>query len=144
MWMVAPLLSQGNLVLQISIVVILLVGLALNRRRKYFWHGIAMLVALVLNLGAFLLVMGPSLLALEPSIVISPLNRISIVAIVHGTLGGVTEILGIWIVGSWHGRRSTQSCARKKWIMRVTWVMWLIALVLGMLLYALLYTTLFK
>jgi uncharacterized membrane protein YozB (DUF420 family) len=135
----APTLSQINLAFQIMILVILFVTLALWQKHKNFLHGLTMLIAVVLNIASFLVIMLPSLL----SVGIPQLSDVvSLVIFAHATLGVTTMILGLWLVGSWHLQSSIQNCAAKKKVMRLTAVLWLVALLLGVLLYVYLYTSL--
>jgi hypothetical protein len=69
-------------------------------------------------------------------------NAFSFITVIHAVLGGVTLILAIWLIASWHFQRFLRSCARRKKAMRLVFVMWIIALLLGILLYLYLYTTL--
>lgn len=131
--------AQGNLVFQIIILALLVASLILKKRRNYFLHGATMMIAAILNAVSFILVMGPSFLDLKQFVVNYPLNRLSMVAMAHGILGAVAEILAIWIIVSWRLRSSTRYCARKRKIMQVTLSLWLIALFSGILLYAFLY-----
>jgi len=114
-------------------------SLAFKKRRKFFLHGVTMIVAVALNALSFILIMGPSLFGLGSFIIAQTLDMISIVAVIHGVFGAVTEILGLWVVGIWRLQSSIQKCVRKKRIMRVTLAIWLIALLLGILLYTRLY-----
>jgi len=98
-----------------------------------------MIVAVALNALSFILIMGPSLFGLGSFIIAQTLDMISIVTVIHGVFGAVTEILGLWVVGIWRLQSSIQKCVRKKRIMRVTLAIWLIALLLGILLYTRLY-----
>ena len=135
----APTLSQINLAFQIMILVILFVTLALWQKHKNFLHGLTMLIAVVLNIASFLVITLPSLLSMG----IPKLSDVvSLVIFAHATLGVTTMILGLWLVSSWHPQSSIQNCAAKKKIMRLTAVLWLVALLLGVLLYAYLYTSL--
>jgi len=134
-------LWEMNLVFQVVILAILLIGFAFKRRGKFLLHGATMLVVVVLNFVSFLLVMGPSLRSLEPSIVAYPLYNLSLIAVAHGIFGALAEVLGILLVVSWGLRRSTERCVGKRKAMRVTLVLWVVALLLGIFLYAVLYTT---
>lgn len=69
-------------------------------------------------------------------------DAVSLVIFAHAILGVTTMILGLWLVGSWHLQSAIQSCAPKKKVMWVTVVLWLVALLLGVLLYVYLYTNL--
>jgi len=138
--MVSPFAAQINLVFQIVILAVLFASMgALKKKRDYSLHGSAMMIAAMLNAFSFIWVMGPSLLNLEQLVVDKPLNIISVATMAHAILGAIAEILAIWIVVSWRLRSSTKYCVRKRRIMRVTMVLWLIALFSGILLYAFLY-----
>jgi uncharacterized membrane protein YozB (DUF420 family) len=135
----APILAQFNLIFQIIILAVLFVGFGLKQRGKFVAHGSTMLIAVVLNAVSFLLAMGPSFFSLSGFISEQPTHVLSVAVIIHGILGAIAEILGIYLVVSWGLRKSVQSCQRRKPIMRVTMVLWPIAVFLGILLYALLY-----
>jgi uncharacterized membrane protein YozB (DUF420 family) len=91
-----------------------------------------------MNAGSFLLVMLPSLLGLTTVTEQTPFS-ISIV-VAHACLGSATMALGLWLVGSWHLQSSIQGCTRRRRIMRLAFIAWLVALLLGVLLYMSLYT----
>jgi len=133
------LLSQANLVLEIIILIVLFVALALKRRGKLFKHGGAMLVGVVLNILSFVIVMGPALFSLGQNGLFDHPGRLYFVTLVHAGLGGIALVLGVFLVASWHLQASTQNCVRRKKIMRLTFVLWVLALILGILLYMLLY-----
>ena len=138
------IIATTNLVLQILTLTLLLAGFILKRRGKFIQHARIMLVAVVLNAVSFLLVMGPSLLGSLLDrfgfFARDPLGEFSIVTAIHVALGTVAEILGIWIVSSWHLSSSFNKCSRRKKVMRATLILWTTALVLGVLLYFLKYT----
>lgn len=135
------LAAQINLVFQVFILLVILAGWALKKRAKLFLHGVTMLIGVILNTISFILVMGPSLLSLGPTLRDYPLNRLSIVTVGHAALGSTVEILALWTVASWHLQSSIQGCVKKKKIMLLIMILWLTALFLGILLYVLLYTT---
>jgi uncharacterized membrane protein YozB (DUF420 family) len=60
---------------------------------------------------------------------------IVVTTLVHAFMGIATDILGIWLVASWRLQADMKTCFAKKRIMRVTLTLWLIALVLGIILY---------
>ena len=129
-------IAQINLVFQVVILTVLVTGFILKRRHKLFPHGTTMLIAVVLNAISIFLVMGPSLLGRLQSIQESPFGSFSVAIVGHAALGSVTELLGVWIVGSWHLQSSTQGCAAKRKIMRFTLALWITTILLGFLLYA--------
>ncbi len=98
-----------------------------------------MLIATSLNAFSIMLVMWPSFLNLTSLVVDNPLNPVSVVAVTHGILGAVAEILAISVLTSWRLRRSTRYCARKRTTMRATLMLWLMAAFSGFLLYGFLY-----
>lgn len=132
-------IAQINLGLQAVLVVLIVTGYLLKRRKRFVVHGSAMLLAVILNAVSFLLVMGPSFLGFVESVPILPFRAFSIVLFTHASLGGIAEVLGIYLVASWHLQSSTQACIRRKRFMDVVFVLWLMVFYLGFLLYTLLY-----
>lgn len=131
-----------SLVLQIAILVLLFGSVGLKGRKKFRQHGMAMFLAVVLHTITTLLVMIPSFVSgFIPYFSTNISDAVSIIAIVHGVAGILAEVLGVWIVTSWRLRKSLQYCAPKKKLMRVTLILWLTALFLGVLLYLSLYLT---
>lgn len=130
---------QNNLLLQIVILAVLFASVALKRMRKYPLHGVTMLLAVVLNAISFLLVMGPSLSSMREFIILNVFNELAVVTVMHAALGTVAEVLGIWLIASWHFQSNTRNCVRKKKIMRGTLLLWVVALVFGIIAYLLLY-----
>ncbi|HVO37086.1 MAG TPA: hypothetical protein VMT01_02835 [Candidatus Acidoferrum sp.] len=131
-------LAQINLGLQIAILVLLSVSTVLKKMRRRLAHGVLMSVATFLNLASFLIIMLPSLLRME-ILRTNPYNIISIVTIAHASLGMITIIFSVWLVGSWHFKSSVQNCARRKKMMRTTLILWSTVLLLGFVLYYYLY-----
>jgi hypothetical protein len=135
-------LSIINLPFQLVILVAMLGSLALKQKHKYFGHGIAMLLAAVLNAVSFVWVMGPSLPRIGELVANQPFNVISLVTVAHASSGTIAEILAIWIIVPWRLRSSTQYCIRKRKMMRVAPALRLIALLVGVIFYVLTYTSL--
>jgi len=122
----ASIQSDVDLLLQIVFLVILLVGFRLGRKKtadSLKLHGRLMTVLVTLNGLAILLVMGPSLVQNfgaaidEASVIGFPLT------LVHHSIGLIAEILAIVLVFKKFGKVRT-------W-MRLTFTLWLIALLLG-------------
>jgi uncharacterized membrane protein YozB (DUF420 family) len=91
-----------------------------------------------LNLLSFVLIMLPSLLTME-IISTHPLHVISMVTLIHSSIGLSVVILGIWLLVSWRLRSSPAMCFRHRLRMRVTATLWLVALLMGFVLYYFLY-----
>jgi len=134
-----PFISpQVNAMFQLIILALLVVGIGIKRRKKFALHGMIMLAAVILNLFSFFLIMLPSLLRTE-IVITQPLQAVSIVALIHSSVGLVVMILGIWLVASWHLQSSIKNCFKNKRLMRLASVLWLVVLLIGFLLYYLLY-----
>jgi hypothetical protein len=116
--------------------------LGLKFGRKYFWHGVLTLLALIVHTVSIFVVMIPSLRALAQPVLSFPLDRLSTVIMFHVAFGVLAEVLAVWLVGAWHLQRDASPCVRRKKWMSVTFSFWVAALALGLLLYAFLYTTL--
>ena len=130
----ASILSDLNLMLQILLLVILLVGFRLGKKKtgsSLKMHGRLMTILVALNGLLVLLVMGPSLFlnfgaAVEEVVVIGfPLT------LLHHSIGLIAEILGLVLVFRKFGKVRT-------W-MRVTFTCWLGALLLGIGFYVIYY-----
>jgi len=134
-----PFVAQVNLVFQIIVFCLFIVSLVVAKRKKLFLHGNTIFVALVLNTVSIFIVMVPSLLSLTQLVVEKPFNVVSMTILVHTGIGVVAEILAVWLVASWGLRSSLKPCARRKKMMWVSTAFWLAALLLGILLYLLLY-----
>ena len=128
--------SQLNLILQIVIFIFLMGGLSFKQKGKFIQHGTMMLAAIILNMISFLLVMWPSFRGFD---VLSFDSTIKYVAFLHGVLGAIAEVLGVFLVASWGLRKSVAGCSQRKSVMRLTLTLWIISLFLGFLIYALLY-----
>ena len=135
--MAVPLDPVGNtvLILQMIILFLLILGLPFARKRtekkNVTKHGYLTTSALVLHTVTILVVMVPSLYANFGSI--GELSLLpSIVVWLHATTGIVAEILGIILVASWASKPLQQmSCAKMKWLMRPTFTVWTVSLVVG-------------
>lgn len=90
-------LGPINLGFQIVILSLILAGFFLKLKGKYLLHGVLMFLGVVLNIVSFILVMGPSILGFE-IIVVQPLSYISLIAVVHGVIGGIALISGAVLV----------------------------------------------
>jgi len=131
-------IAQMNLVLHITILIMLFASLQLKFMKRMFLHGTTMSIALVLHIISFVFMMWPSFRLFYPY----GYNTFSFITVTHAILGSVTLILAIWLIASWHFQQFLKSCSRRKKAMLLVFVMWIIALLLGILLYLYLYTTL--
>lgn len=133
------LIASISLIVQIVTLSIVISGYILKRKMQFRNHGTLMLVAIIMQFISFLLIMGPAFWSLAENGLIQKPIWVSTVTIVHAGLGGVALAIGIWIAASWHLKTSIEPCIKKKWIMRYLIIAWISALILGIILYTLLY-----
>jgi hypothetical protein len=72
-----------------------------------------------------------------PTVLSSPLHLVNWLA--HEFLGISTLVLGVWTVSFWR-LGSTQFEVKSKRIWRLTWIFWILAYVVGILLFVVLNT----
>jgi hypothetical protein len=133
------LIASLSLVVQIATLSIVISGYILKRRMQLIRHGTLMLVAVVLQFFSFLLIMGPAFLSLVENGLVQRPIWLSTITLFHASLGGVALATGIWITASWHLQTSIDNCIKRKVVMRYLIVIWILALILGITLYTLLY-----
>jgi len=115
---------------------LLLGGVWLKATKKFRQHGITMLVAVVLHAVMISVWMIPSFSSLFSSPgSINLADMFTVIILVHAFTGIASTILGIWLVASWRLQANMKTCFAKKNVMRVTIVLWLMALVIGIYLY---------
>jgi len=126
------LVASVSLAIQLGVLVLLIVGYQFKRHLRYRMHGIFMLSAVTLHLISIGAIMVPSFIAIT-------LEELPILIVTfasfHGITGLITAILGVWIVGGWRLRQSTQFCAPKKKFMLATIILWITTLSLGIIFY---------
>jgi len=133
------LIASISLIVQIVTLSIVISGYILKRKMQFRNHGTLMLVAIIMQFFSFLLIMGPAFVSLAENGLMQRPIWVSTISIVHASLGGIVLTIGIWIVSSWHLQTSIERCIKKKWIMRYLIVAWISALILGIMLYTILY-----
>jgi uncharacterized membrane protein YozB (DUF420 family) len=135
----AVFLSDVNLLFQLAILFLLILGFSIKRRRIYQKHGATMAIAVALHTVAIFAIMLPSSLALVDKFE-GWLDPLTLVVIPHAILGSLVEILGVYLVIAWVSHRhDVKVCLRNKRLMKPTIILWLIELAIGMYVYFLLY-----
>ena len=131
-----------SLVIQIVVLGLLFFGYTLKKKQKFRQHGLTMLCAVVLHAITIFAVMVPSFVGgFSPPGAIDFSNMLVVIAMVHAVTGVIAFILGVGLVTSWRLRKDLKPCFAKKQFMRVTIMIWMIALVLGIVLYWYFYVT---
>jgi uncharacterized membrane protein YozB (DUF420 family) len=124
-----------NLVVQFIMGLVLIVGTFLARHKRYRAHGICQTTVLLLNVLMIGLVMGPSFQQQVKPALSKVLHKWYYeVATLHGVLGIVAEILGLYIVMVAGTNVLPQWLRFKhwKWWMRTELVLWAIVLLSGL------------
>lgn len=124
-------LASVNLIVQISIAVLIVVGVVLVRKGRFRAHGSVMAISVAVNAIAILVVMGPSMVNIISQGFGTLPFSLTLLTIVHGVLGVAAEVLGAILVFRKFGNV-------KMW-MRITFTLWMLPLALGILIYLLLY-----
>ena len=127
-----------NLLLQIAMGVALLAGTWLARARRYRAHGACQSVVLILNLFLIATVMWPAFHQQVLPKISTRWNRAHFaIATVHGALGVVAEIFGLYIalVAGTDLVPQTWRIQRWKLWMRVELALWWMALAAGIVTY---------
>ena len=134
----AGLKANLNLVSQLAMGVALIGGGLLARAKRYTAHGICQASVLVLNLIAIAFVMWPSFYGqVMPALPKHLTDRYYGVATTHGILGGIAELLGLYIVlaaGTSIFPLSLRISRWKLW-MRLELGLWWVVIVTGVLTY---------
>lgn len=123
----ASLAARVNLILQTAMGVLLVFGAFLARRRgRYRVHGLCQSAVMLLNLVLIARVMAPSF-HLNLS------RRSSAVAAIHGSLGILAELLGLYIVLAAGTSLLPDRLRFKRWKlwMRIELALWWVVLLLG-------------
>lgn len=135
------LIATASLALQIAVFILLIVGFYYKRKQKFRWHGTVMASAVAIHLITILAIMIPSfVLAIVPEFIIpEPLLLVSLSSLFHGIFGLIAIGLGVYLVAAWGFRKNVQGCFKHKRIMDLTLSAWLVALLLGFVIYGLFY-----
>jgi uncharacterized membrane protein YozB (DUF420 family) len=134
----AGYLSDLNLTIQIAMGVALISGALLARAKRFVAHGICQTVVLVLNLLMIYFLMWPSFYShVLPRLPNRLGKRFYAVVTIHGLLGVVAEILGLYIALVAGTKILPESWRFKRWKlwMRVELTLWLAVLMMGVVTY---------
>ena len=130
-------MSPGlNLLAQLAITGVLLMAIILAKRQEFRLHGLVVAGAIVLNSFSILLVMVPSALRIFSG---ASLNSFTLAVGIHVILGTIAQLAGLYIVWIWSLREPGGSCFRLGGRMRSLSGLWTLIVVLGALVYYMLY-----
>jgi uncharacterized membrane protein YozB (DUF420 family) len=127
-----------NLTIQIAMGVALIFGALLARAKRFVAHGICQTVVLVLNLVMICFLMWPTFDShVLPRLPKRLAKRFYAVATIHGVIGVLAEILGLYIVLVAGTRILPETWRFKRWKlwMRIELALWWIELLMGVATY---------
>jgi len=123
-----------NLLIQLAMGLALLFGWRLARRKQYKAHGLCQSAVLLLNLVMIILVMSPAFRRqVEPSLPDGISEAYYAVATAHAALGGIAELLGLYIVVVAGTSLLPERLRMKRWKlwMRTELALWWVVLLIG-------------
>jgi uncharacterized membrane protein YozB (DUF420 family) len=135
-WAAFP--ADLNLVIQVAMGVSLIAGALLARAKRYVAHGICQTTVVVLNLVMIALVMEPPFSErIAPRLSTHFAKRQYAIATLHGALGAVAEILGLYVllVAGTNILPPAWRFTRWKLWMRVELTLWWLVIFMGILTY---------
>ena len=136
----AVLQTDINLILQIVMFLIIVIGLVYKNKRKFKIHSGLMGIAVILHVLSFLLVMGPSFSEGYDFFTTATSELGVQTTWIHAVPGAIAMIMGIILVGAWALRPSNiAACSRMKRLMDITTLLWLISLIFGITTYMVFY-----
>jgi hypothetical protein len=127
-----------NLTIQLAMGMALFFGAVLARAKRFLAHGICQSAVLVLNLLMICLWMLPSFLSqVSPHLPKRLGKRFYAVATIHGVVGMLAEILGLYIVLGAGTKILPETWRFKRWKiwMRIELILWWIVLLMGVVTY---------
>jgi uncharacterized membrane protein YozB (DUF420 family) len=136
----AVLQTDINLILQVVMFLIIVIGLVYKNKRKFKIHGGIMGIAVILHVISFLLVMGPSFSEGYDFFTTATSDLGVQTTWIHAVPGAIAMIMGIVLVGAWALRSSNiAACSRMKRLMDITVLLWLVSLIFGIATYIVFY-----
>lgn len=127
-----------NFTIQMAMGIALICGAFLARKKRFLAHGICQTAVLVLNLMMIYLLMWPSFYShVWPRLPKRIGKRFYAVATIHGALGALAEILGLYIALVAGTRILPETWRFKRWKlwMRIEMGLWWVVLMMGAVTY---------
>jgi cytochrome b561 len=105
------------------------------RKGRFRVHGFTMAGAVGLHLVTILVVMIPTFTGSLSILVKDYSNPIFLATWIHAPLGFIILVLGIYLILDWRFRKPTDSCFKKAKLMRYVWLLWVLDVLIGLMLY---------
>jgi uncharacterized membrane protein YozB (DUF420 family) len=128
------LMNKVNLLAQLIIIAIFTISIFLKIRGRVRQHAMLMLAAYLLNLASLAFLMVPLFLGGLP-VVDQYADQYSILFVIHHIIGLIAFVLATFLVLRYVRGGFTPKYCRGKWLMRMTAILWIVALLLGLYLY---------
>jgi uncharacterized membrane protein YozB (DUF420 family) len=136
----AILQTDINLILQVSAIIIVLIGYLYKRRGRIRNHGALMGFATTLHTISFLAIMGPVFVSVFDFIATEFYTPLVISIVIHAIAGAIVLPLSIGLVVLWVRRISKlESCFKRKRVMVFTLGLWSASAFFGIIAYLLAY-----
>ena len=136
----ALLQTDINLILQVVMFVIIVIGLVYKNKNKFKIHGGLMGIAVTLHVLSFFALMLPSFNVGIDYFTTATSDLGVQTTWIHAIPGAVAMILGIVLVGAWALRPANiATCSRRKRLMDITTLFWFISLLFGIATYIVFY-----
>jgi len=136
----ALLQTDINLILQIVMFLIIIIGLVYKNKMKFKIHGGLMGIAVILHVLSLLVVMGPSFFEGYEHFTTATSDLGVQTTWIHAIPGAIAMIMGTFLVVAWALRPSNiAACSRRKRLMDITTLLWLVSLTFGIATYLVFY-----
>jgi len=134
-------LGLPNLSFQLLIFILAILGVVLVLRRSLIKHCRLLNLAIILNLVSVFVVMVPSFLQFTSALTLAGLRSLEVLIMVtHGAVGTVALILSVIVILRMTNRvPALVRIAPAKSLMRVTFLLWLLSLLMGLMIYRSIY-----
>ncbi len=132
----AHLGADINLILQIIMFLIIIIGLIYKNKRKFKIHGSIMGIAVILHVLTFLTVMVPPFLESFNYFITETSEFRVQMTLAHAVPGAIAMVLGIVLIEMWALHPSNiAACSRRKRLMDIITILWLVSLIFGIATY---------
>ena len=137
----ATLIADANLILQVVMLAVLLFAAWQAKRGKMELHCTLMTAVVVANAVAIIAIMNPAFFRSLPYALSYPGARGPRVLWPHIVSGTVAEVMGAYVVIAmrWGNSDSGGRLRNLKWTMRITALLWVVSLTVGIVVYYLRY-----
>ena len=125
-----------NILIQIISLIILIISIGFKFKKNFKIHGTLMGLAIILHLIFFFIVMLPSL-STGFEFFTTSISLLGVQSMwVHAIPGAIAIILGLYIVITCISKiQNISNCFKKKRLMDITFIVWLISIVFGIVTY---------